>query len=244
MKGEAGRAEGGGGRRDRGCPFLFCGEAPRSPCLRLIIYNDGQDGDPSGGRLDGAGWAVCNPVIPLTAAGRLRPPASPSRLRRSGSWIKYPSNLETVFSAAPSLETEIKLLIRCRATGVARTGKWMSDSGLHLVKFHVPTVLHVILLTLISALPITRHVPSLSAQRLSPLIRSDRPSTSPQPLRGSLEQGTLFPRKCFELGYFYRSIKVILQILGYYLRTFGGRQSPPDSAGSVPAAVGGQRASS
>lgn len=27
--------------------------------------------------------------------------------------------------------------------------------------------------------------------------------------------------KCFELGYFYWSIKVILQILGYYLSTFG-----------------------
>lgn len=66
--------------------------------------------------------------------------------------------------------------------------------------------------------------PSLSAQSLSPLIRSDRPSTSPQPLRASLEQRTLFPRECFELGYFYRSIKVILQILGYYLRTFGRRQ--------------------
>lgn len=44
--GEAGRAEWGEGRRDRGSPFLFCGEAPRSPCLRPIIYNEARTAIP------------------------------------------------------------------------------------------------------------------------------------------------------------------------------------------------------
>lgn len=119
--GEAGWAERGVAGGGMGCPVLFCREAPRSPRLHRVIYHDGRDGGPSRGHLDGAGWVVCNPVIPLTVAGRLCPPASLSRLRLFRSRIKYLSNLETVFLAAPSLETEIKLRIRCRATGVART---------------------------------------------------------------------------------------------------------------------------
>lgn len=78
----------------------------------------------------------------------------------------------------------------------------MRRAGLDSAKFRVYRIPHYFINFNICT-SYYQTCPSFKAQRRSPLIRSDRPSTFSQPLLGSLEQGTPFPRKCFELGYFY-----------------------------------------
>lgn len=222
----AGRPGVWGAWSPRGCEALRVGEGWRGPVLVLrphvtvfALIMDAVLRD------EEVSWAFRRSGLqswwfPLVFAGHLGTHVSHSwsHLLRRG--IKYLSNLEIVFLAELTLETEIKLVVRCQATGGDWTGQCVLHSVLYLVKFHIYCIPHYFINFNICT-SYYQTWPSFKAQRHSSLIRSDRLSTFSQPLRGSLEQRALFPWKCFELGYFYWSIKVILQILGYYLSTFG-----------------------
>lgn len=97
----------------RPCPFPV--EAPGSSCLQLIIYNDLKD---DGVSLSFQAGSLYRLPFFLVATGYLCRCVSRPWLHLLGSQIKYLSNLEIVFLAVLSLETEIKPAIRCRATAV------------------------------------------------------------------------------------------------------------------------------